>query len=51
VEPHEVKEVWIEEWGGGTIFVDVTDAMDTKIAAWRSTRASSISRMSNLRAR
>jgi len=33
LEPHEVKEVWIEEWGGGTTFVDVAEAMDTKIAA------------------
>lgn len=32
-EPHQVKEVWIEEWGGGTTFVDVTEAMDAKIAA------------------
>ncbi len=32
-ETHKIKEVWIEEWGGGTTFVDVTEAMDTKIAA------------------
>lgn len=33
LEPHQVKEVWIEEWGGGTTFVDVSEAMDAKIAA------------------
>ena len=33
LEPHQVKEVWVEEWGGGTTFVDVTEAMDAKIAA------------------
>ncbi len=33
LEPHEVKEVWVEGWGDGTTFVDVTAAMDTKIAA------------------
>lgn len=33
LEPHTVKEVLIEEWGGGNCFVDVTEAMDAKIAA------------------
>jgi LmbE family N-acetylglucosaminyl deacetylase len=33
LEPHEVKEVWVEAWGEGATFVDVTEAMDTKIAA------------------
>jgi LmbE family N-acetylglucosaminyl deacetylase len=33
LEPHKVREVWIEEWGGGKVFVDVTEAMDAKIAA------------------
>ncbi len=33
LEPHKVKEVWIEEWGSGGVFVDVTEAMDAKIAA------------------
>jgi LmbE family N-acetylglucosaminyl deacetylase len=32
-EPHKVQEVWIEEWGSGSVFVDVTEAMDAKIAA------------------
>lgn len=33
LEPHKIKELWIEEWGGGTTFVDVSDAIETKIAA------------------
>jgi len=33
LEPHKVKELWVEEWGGGKVFVDVTEAMDAKIAA------------------
>jgi len=33
LEPHQIKEVWVEEWGGGSTFVDITDAMDAKIAA------------------
>lgn len=33
LEPHDVKEVWVEGWGDGTTFVDVTEAMETKIAA------------------
>ncbi len=32
-EPHKVTAVLIEEWGGGTCFVDVTEAMDAKIGA------------------
>lgn len=35
LEPHKVKEVWIEGMSGGTVSVcvDVTEAMDAKIAA------------------
>jgi LmbE family N-acetylglucosaminyl deacetylase len=33
LEPHKVKELWMSEWGEGKVFVDVTDAMEAKIAA------------------
>jgi len=32
-EPHTVKEVWIEGWDNGGVFVDVTEAIDAKFAA------------------
>lgn len=33
LEPHKVKDVLIEEWGGGNCYVDVSETMDAKIAA------------------
>jgi LmbE family N-acetylglucosaminyl deacetylase len=33
LEPHKVTELWMGQWGEGAVFVDVTEAMDAKIAA------------------
>lgn len=33
LEPHEITELWIEMWGDGKIFVDITDVIDRKIGA------------------